>query len=120
MMSTCVKLERMIVTKKFAQLRAGMTPERRDRAQRRAAAILSAMPLQELRRARQLSQETLAKAMDTTQGEISKLEHRADAYISTLRNYVEALNGRLRIVAEFPEGSYEIAQFEDIGEPERV
>ena len=118
MTSTCKKFEGMTVAKKFAQLRAGMAPERRARAQRRATAILSALPLQELRRARQLSQETLAKAMETTQGEISKLEHRADAYISTLRNYIEALNGRLRIVAEFPEGSYEIAQFEDIGEPD--
>jgi hypothetical protein len=52
--------------------------------------------------------------METTQGEISKLEHRTDAYISTLRSYVEAMHGRLRIVAEFPEGSYEIMQFEEI------
>jgi hypothetical protein len=107
--------ERTTVAKKFAQLRAGMPPQRQARARRRAGAILEALPLQELRRARRLSQETLAQNMDTTQGEISKLEHRADAYISTLRNYVEALNGRLRIVAEFPEGSYEIEQFEDIG-----
>ena len=102
------------MAKKFAHLRAGMAPERQARARQRATAILAALPLQELRRARRLSQDTLAQTMDTTQGEISKLEHRADAYISTLRSYVEALNGRLRIVAEFPEGSYEIEQFGDI------
>lgn len=104
------------MAKKFARLREKMPTDRQARARERAAAILAAMPLQELRRARTLSQQTLAKAMDTSQGEISKLEHRTDAYISTLRSYVEAMHGRLRIVAEFPEGSYEITQFEELGE----
>ncbi len=102
------------MTKRFAHLREKMPRERQARAKARADAILASMPLQELRRARELSQQTLAKTMDTTQGEISKLEHRTDAYISTLRSYVEAMHGRLRIVAEFPEGSYEITQFEEI------
>lgn len=102
------------MAKRFAHLRKKMAPERQARAKARADAILASIPLQELRRARELSQQTLAKAMETTQGEISKLEHRTDAYISTLRSYVEAMNGRLRIVAEFPEGSYEITQFEEL------
>lgn len=105
------------MAKKFAQLRARMSPERQARAKARADAVLETMPLQELRRARTLSQETLAKAMETSQGEISKLEHRTDAYISTIRSYIEAMNGRLRILAEFPEGTYEITQFEDLAEP---
>ncbi len=108
------------MAKKFADLRAKMKPEHQARAKERADAILAAMPLQELRRARQLSQQILAKTMDTTQGEVSKLEHRTDAYISTLRSYVEAMNGHLRIVAEFPEGCYEITQFEELGEPDFV
>ena len=104
------------MAKKFADLRAKMPPEHRARAKARADALLAAMPLQELRRARELSQQELARNMETTQGEISKLEHRTDAYISTLRSYVEAMHGRLRIVAEFPEGSYEITQFEELGQ----
>ncbi len=104
------------MAKRFAHLRAKMPPERQARAKERADALLAAMPLQELRRARELSQQALAQTMETTQGEISKLEHRTDAYISTLRSYVEAMHGRLRIVAEFPEGSYEITQFEELGD----
>ena len=38
--------------------------------------LLAAMPLQELRRARQLSQEQLAEELGATQPEISKIEHR--------------------------------------------
>lgn len=105
------------MAKKFADLRAKMPLERQARAKTRADAILAAMPLQELRRARTLSQETLARTMETTQGEISKLEHRADAYISTVRSYIEAMNGRLRILAEFSDGTHEITQFEELAEP---
>lgn len=104
------------MTKKFRHLRERMPADRQARAKERADAILAAMPLQELRRARALSQQTLAKAMEISQGEVSKLEHRTDAYISTLRSYLEAMHGRLRIIAEFPEGSYEITQFEELDE----
>jgi len=104
------------MAKKLARLREKMSPDRQARAKARADALLATMPLQELRRARALSQQTLAKAMKISQGEISKLEHRTDAYISTLRSYVEAMHGRLRIIAEFPEGSYEITQFEELDE----
>jgi hypothetical protein len=104
------------MTKKFTELRARMSADHQARAKRRAEAILATLPLQELRRARTLSQEMLARAMDTSQGEVSKLEHRTDAYVSTLRSYVEAMNGRLRILAEFPEGTYEITQFEELAD----
>jgi transcriptional regulator with XRE-family HTH domain len=69
------------------------------------------MPLQELRRARQLTQEQLAEALGMDQGNISKLERRTDMYVSTLRKFVEALGGQLEVVARFPEGSIRISQF---------
>lgn len=40
------------------------------------------------------------------------MEKRTDMYVSTLRNYIEAMGGNLRITAEFPEGVVEIDQFE--------
>ncbi len=33
---------------------------------------------------------------------ISRLEKRSDLMLSTLRNYVEAMGGKLSIIAEFP------------------
>lgn len=36
------------------------------------------------------------------QEDLSKLERRTDAYLSTLRRYVEAMGGRLDSVASFP------------------
>jgi len=55
-----------------------------------------------------------APALDVGQAAISRIEHRADAYVSTLRRYIEALGGELVILARFREGEVRITQFEDI------
>ena len=76
--------------------------------------MLESMALAELRRARDLSQQALAAAMQVSQPEISKLEKRTDTYVSTLRKYIEALGGSLEIVARFPEGQVHITQFAEV------
>jgi transcriptional regulator with XRE-family HTH domain len=76
--------------------------------------LLAAMPLQELRRARQLSQEQLAEELGATQPEISKIERRTDMYVSTLRRFVEAMGGQLEISARFPDGTVQITQFQEL------
>lgn len=92
-----------------------MSPDARARAKAIADEITAEMPLNELRRARALTQETLAAAMDTTQGEISKIEQRTDVYVSTLRNYISAMGGELDIVARFKDGSaVKISQFSEL------
>jgi transcriptional regulator with XRE-family HTH domain len=100
------------MTKKYAELRAKMAPRARARSRTRAREILDQMPLFELRQARRLSQERLAEVLQVRQASISKLEHRTDVYISTLRSYIEALGGTLEIVASFPDGAVRITQFE--------
>jgi predicted transcriptional regulator len=57
-----------------------------------------------MRKAIGLTQQDLAARLVTGQGSVSKLEHAADMYLSTLRKYVEALGGELHLVASFPEG----------------
>ena len=49
---------------------------------------------------------------------VSKLEQRADMYVSSLRSYIEAVGGRLKIVAEFPEGEVAVTNFSQLGESE--
>jgi hypothetical protein len=58
----------------------------------------------------------LAEALETDQGNISKLEQRTDMYISTLRRYVEAMGGTLEIVAKFPDGAVRVTQFHELAE----
>jgi DNA-binding XRE family transcriptional regulator len=102
------------MAKPFKVLKEKMSPESLERANQKAQEMLEAMPLQELRQARMLSQEQLAKALHLKQPSISKLEKRTDMYISTLRSFVNAMGGDLEIVARFPEGSVRINQFEDL------
>lgn len=57
--------------------------------------------LAEVRRARTLTQETMAEALGTSQGEVSRVENASDLYLSTLARYVSAMGGELSLVARF-------------------
>jgi ribosome-binding protein aMBF1 (putative translation factor) len=104
------------MAKKFAELRARMSPDARDRAAAKAQAILKEMPLHELRQARGLSQKMLAEVLNVQQPSIAKLERRTDMYLSTLRSHIEAMGGHLEIVARFPDGAVKISNFSEVGE----
>ena len=77
------------MAKPYALLRAKMSPEARDRSEEKTRQLMQNMPLQELRQARQISQEQLARNLHTRQSNISRIEKRTDMYISTLRGVVE-------------------------------
>lgn len=101
------------MAKNFKTLRGRMSPASRAKAARLARTMARELPLQELRAARSLSQEALAEALQTRQSSVSRLERRADMYVSTLRSYVEALGGTLEITARFPDGTVKIIRFEE-------
>ena len=88
-----------------------MSTEARAKARALAQKYTAEMPLDELRAARQMTQEHLARLLGTKQAAISRLERRTDMYLSTLHSIVKAMGGRLRIEAVFPEGAVEINQF---------
>jgi hypothetical protein len=103
------------MAKKFAALRAGMTPQAQARAKGLAKSMLDEMPLNELRQARGLSQKMLAEVLHVQQPSIAKIEKRTDMYISTLRSHVEAMGGQLEVIAKFPDGNVKISNFSDLG-----
>jgi hypothetical protein len=84
-------------SEKFHGLLNEMPVARRKKIAKRVERALAAMPLDEVRRARQMTQVALAQALGVNQGEVSKIEHRTDVYLRTLVSYVEALGGRLEI-----------------------
>lgn len=102
----------------FSELTRSFSPERRRHIDETKRELLAEMPLHELRRARALTQQELAQMLEVNQPAISKLEQRADVYISSLRSYIEAVGGKLKIVADFPEGEVMITNFADAGEEE--
>lgn len=77
---------------------------RRNKIEARAAELIAEeMSLQDLRKARKRTQVRVAKELGIKQENVSRIEKRADLLISTLRGYVEAMGGELRLIVEFPD-----------------
>ena len=100
--------------RRFRELVGAMPAERQQKIANRVRQSLASMPLEEVRKARQMTQAKLAAALGVNQGEVSKIEHRTDIYLSTLAGYVEALGGKLEIRAVFPDREMRITQFEEL------
>jgi transcriptional regulator with XRE-family HTH domain len=97
----------------FKELRDRMSPEARERIDRRVRETLLEMTLQELRqRVSGLTQTQIADLMKVTQGAISQLERRHDVLLSKLAAYVQALGGELELIARFPDADVRITQFD--------
>ncbi|HXY11326.1 MAG TPA: XRE family transcriptional regulator [Terriglobales bacterium] len=97
--------------KNFKTLREKMSPESQARSRALADKYRAEMPLDELREAREMTQMHLARILKVNQAAVSKLERRADMYVSTLQDFVRAMGGELKIIAHFPDGVVEINQF---------
>jgi len=89
---------------KWHQLKNRMSPASKERVDARERRTLAAMPLAEIRKAVGMTQMELAGQMAQGQGAVSKIEHAADMYLTTLRKYIEALGGELHLTATFSDG----------------
>ncbi len=94
--------------KKWTEVRSKMSPESRARVDARVREAITAMPLGKLRRARNLTQVAIAEKLQVDQGAVSKIERRADMYVGTLREYIEAAGGQLELRAVFPDGDVQV------------
>lgn len=101
------------MAKKYHDLYERMPADARERVEARVKQALKEMPLQELREARQLTQQQLAEQLKSGQAAVSKLERRTDMYVSTLRRFIEAMGGELEIIARFPDGDVRVTNFSD-------
>ncbi len=90
--------------KTLTEKMAGLSGRRRQKVDARAdESVAEEMSLQALRRAHRLTQARVGKALNIGQDGVSRLEQRSDLLISTLRGYVEAMGGDLRLIASFPD-----------------
>ena len=104
----------MSKARNFRELEAKMSPEARERIAARVKETLKALRLDQLREARRITQEQLAESLGIKQSSISKMESRADIYVSTLARVIEAMGGELEIRAVFPDGAVvRIKKFSD-------
>ncbi|MGA2593354.1 MAG: XRE family transcriptional regulator [Bryobacteraceae bacterium] len=103
------------MARKFQELRAKMSPESRARSEAKTKHMIEEMSLDELRAARQLTQEHLATLLGVNQSAVSKLERRVDMYVSTLGDFIRAMGGELEIRAIFPEGAVRLTRLGERG-----
>jgi DNA-binding XRE family transcriptional regulator len=92
------------MARNYKELQARMDPASLADNKQRVREELQRMALEELRSAKQLTQADMAEMLDVPQSSISRIERRADMYLSTLRNYIHAMGGVLQIQAVFPDG----------------
>ena len=92
------------MARNFSKLQNKMDPVRRAENVVRVREELRRMAIDELRNARRLTQMDMAEMLEVPQSSISRIEQRADMYLSTLRDYVHAVGGVLQLQAVFPDG----------------
>ena len=88
------------MAEKILELPAGEQHAIRRRADELIAEELT---LRQLREALGLTQDEMADRLEIGQDTVSRFERREDVRLSTLRSYVEALGGELRVTATFPD-----------------
>lgn len=75
------------------------------------------LTLQELRKAKEMTQVQLAETLGIQQATVAKYERQSDLLLSTLTSYVRAMGGNLKLVVEFP-GKAPVA-LEGLGDTEK-
>lgn len=82
---------------------ATLDPARRARIEAEAERLHTEyLTLQELRKARDLTQVQLAETLGIQQATVAKYERQSDLLLSTLTSYVRAMGGSLKLMVEFP------------------
>ncbi len=82
----------------------GLPPDQQKDIEAKAARLIEdEMTLRDARKAHELTRARMAQALNISQDGVSRIEKRSDFLLSTLRSYVEAMGGKLRLVVEFPD-----------------
>jgi len=82
---------------------ATLDPARRESVEAEADRLHTEyLTLQELRKAKAMTQVQLAQTLGIQQATVAKYERQSDLLLSTLASYVEAMGGNLKLMVEFP------------------
>ena len=84
---------------------AGFSSARKKNIKARAKELVAEeFALRDIRKSRAFTQEQVAKRLGGKQVYVSRMENRSDVKISTLREYVHAIGGKLELMVTFPGG----------------
>ena len=92
------------MAKKLDDIMKDISPARRKKIEARTQELIAEqMTLRDVRKACKLTQERMAELLKIRQDSVSRLEKRTDLHISTLRSYITAMGGELKLIASFPD-----------------
>src|SRR5271156_5552611 len=92
------------MVKTLDEVIVGLPPDQQQEVETLAERLIEEeLTLRDLRKAHELTQARIAEALHISQDGVSRIEKRSDFLLSTLRSYVEAMGGSLRLVVEFPD-----------------
>lgn len=95
------------MTKTLQELLAERSLDSQARIQQLAEQLFLENQLYRIRKELEISQKELAQTMGIKQPSLSAIENRGnDLKISTMKKYVEAMGGKLRIDVELPTGKH--------------
>ncbi|GJC07601.1 MULTISPECIES: helix-turn-helix domain-containing protein [Aeromonas] len=93
--------------KTLTEMLASRSEDSQQRIKDMADELMLEVRLQAVREELEVSQVELASALGITQPAIVKLEQRgSDVKLSTMKRYVEAMGGKLRVDVELPTGRH--------------
>ncbi len=80
-----------------------LPPERQAKIEHLTAELVEEVAtLRELRKKQKLTQADIAQYLGIKQENVSRLERRNNIHLSTLKDYIHALGGKLHLIVEFP------------------
>lgn len=95
------------MTKTLQEMLAERSLDSRARIKQLAEQLLLENQLSRIREELEISQKELSQTMGIKQPSLSAIENRGnDLKISTMKKYVEAMGGKLRIDVELPTGKH--------------
>jgi len=101
---------------KWSDIKARIKPATRARIEAEGRRLSDDLHLSQLRKARGLTQETMADLLAVSQGEVWRMERRTEVYGGPLRKFSEAINGERVPAARFSDGveiPIQLAEAED-------
>lgn len=95
------------MAKNLQDMLASRSPASQQRIYKAADEMLLEVKLHTLREQLAISQAEVAKSMGISQPSVVAIEQRGnDIKLSTMKRYVEAMGGKLRIDVELPDGKH--------------
>jgi DNA-binding XRE family transcriptional regulator len=94
--------------KRWKDIKHKFSPEEHERIKQEAREELDRIGYAALRKAREMTQVEMAEKLGISQSSVAGIERRTELQISTLAKYIRAMGGELKMLAVFPDATFDL------------